>query len=146
MPHKHAGAHIEEGTKGLTAPGGLTINGDYLQETGVLEITVIGPGQAGKLTTTGGMTFTGGSVEFRFEDGYLPRAGDSVQFLEPGAGQSVVTENLETEYCGAGEGLAILLAEGSDGSVSFVADSDAEPSEVMFDSAFEDSDLESCRK
>ncbi len=68
------------------SPGTLTIEGDYEQgEEGTLIIEVAGiePGQFDALNVTDHVSL-GGTLEVRFLDGFLPRAGDSVDFLQVG--------------------------------------------------------------
>jgi T5SS/PEP-CTERM-associated repeat protein len=65
--------------------GAITIDGNYAQIGGVLEMEVSGPGdgQADQLVVTGDITF-GGTLKMNFIDGYAPRAGDVIEFLSIG--------------------------------------------------------------
>lgn len=66
------------------SPGTLTIEGDYEQfEDGVLEIEVAGlePGQFDVLHITGNATLAG-TVDLKFIDGFVPKPGDSVDFVK----------------------------------------------------------------
>jgi T5SS/PEP-CTERM-associated repeat protein len=62
--------------------GALTIDGNYEQTDGVLEMEVSGPneGQSDQLIVTGDATL-GGTLEMVFLDGYAPRAGDMLELF-----------------------------------------------------------------
>lgn len=65
---------------GRVSPGDpvtLTVDGDYLQTSGVLDLQVAGagPGQADMLAATGDVQITGGVVDLEFIDGYTPTEG-----------------------------------------------------------------------
>ncbi len=68
------------------SPGVITIDGEYEQTPdGALRIEAAGlePGQFDVLHITGNATLAG-KLELRFIDGYLPKAGDSFDFLQVG--------------------------------------------------------------
>jgi T5SS/PEP-CTERM-associated repeat protein len=80
--------------------GAITIDGNYEQTVGVLEIEVAGPEpeQSDQLVVTGNATL-GGNLEMSFVDGYAPEAGDVLEFLTVGGafveqGLSIVLPNL----------------------------------------------------
>jgi T5SS/PEP-CTERM-associated repeat protein len=60
--------------------GALTIDGNYEQTDGVLEMEVAGPGQSDQLIVTGDATL-GGTLKMVFLDGYAPRAGDMLKLF-----------------------------------------------------------------
>lgn len=65
---------------GRVSPGDpvtLTIDGDYLQTSGILDLQVAGagPGEADMLAATGDVQITGGVVDLEFVDGYKPTTG-----------------------------------------------------------------------
>lgn len=65
---------------GLVSPGDpvtLTVDGDYLQTGGVLDLQIAGtgPGEADLLAASGDVDITGGVVDLEFIDGYEPTAG-----------------------------------------------------------------------
>ena len=65
------------------SPGTLHIQGDLKVVGGVLELQVAGAG-AGEhdvLDVSGALSFTGGTIELSFIDGYLPRSGDSFSLI-----------------------------------------------------------------
>jgi len=66
------------------SPGTLTINGDYEQGEGgtlIIEVAGLEPGQFDVLHVTGNAALAG-SVELRFIDGFVPKPGDSVDFVQ----------------------------------------------------------------
>ena len=68
------------------SPGLLTINGHFNQlPNGVLviEVTGLAPGQFDVLPVSGDVTLNG-TLEVRFLDGFLPKQGDHVDFLQAG--------------------------------------------------------------
>lgn len=68
------------------SPGLLTINGHFNQlPNGVLviEVTGLAPGQFDVLAVSGDVTLNG-TLEVRFLDGFLPKQGDHVDFLQAG--------------------------------------------------------------
>ena len=68
------------------APGLLTMNGNFNQlPNGVLviEVTGLAPGQFDVLAVSGDVTLNG-TLEVRFLDGFLPKQGDHVDFLQAG--------------------------------------------------------------
>src|SRR5262249_1345176 len=83
-----AGNHVLNGgviEPGLS-PGVITIEGDYEQmPAGLLEIQVagLGPDQFDVLRGTRNAA-VGGELEVNFRDGFLPKAGDAVDFLQVG--------------------------------------------------------------
>jgi T5SS/PEP-CTERM-associated repeat protein len=65
---------------GRVSPGDpvtLTVDGDYLQTSGILDLQIAGagPGQADMLSATGDVQITGGVVDLEFIDGYEPTTG-----------------------------------------------------------------------
>jgi T5SS/PEP-CTERM-associated repeat protein len=65
------------------SPGTLTINGDYEQPEGGVLVIEVGGTEAGKfdvLHVTGNATLAG-TVDLRFIDGFVPQAGDNVDFV-----------------------------------------------------------------
>lgn len=66
------------------SPGRITIDGDYVQEDGgrlIIEVGGLEPGRFDVLEVTGSATL-GGILDLRFIDGFVPRPGDSVEFLQ----------------------------------------------------------------
>ena len=116
------------------SPGVLTIDGDYVQDAGVLLIEIAGllPGQFDVLVVDGVAEFTGGSILFSFLDDFLPKAGDAIEFLVADA--IVGLENVSLQYAGAGPGFQFQLL-GGPGGLSFVAINDAtsvpEPATIL---------------
>lgn len=66
------------------SPGTLHIQGDLTVKGGVLELQVggTGAGQHDVLAIDGSLTFTGGTIQLAFIDGFLPQAGDSFTLLQ----------------------------------------------------------------
>ncbi len=90
------------------SPGTLTINGNYTQLAGLLELEVagLGLGQFDQLLIHGLADFEGGIIEISFIDGFLPHAGDTFSFILADLGLTLAP------------GLAIMLA-GVDSSFQF---------------------------
>ncbi|MGN6370759.1 MAG: beta strand repeat-containing protein [Phycisphaerae bacterium] len=65
------------------SPGTLTIEDDYTQTDGTLDIEFAGtdPAQMDALNILGNATLAGGAIQFSFIDGYAPKAGDTLPFL-----------------------------------------------------------------
>jgi hypothetical protein len=65
-----------------TSPGTLTVDGDYEQTGGILEIEIAGTtaGEFDVLAVTGDASL-GGELVLNFIDGFSPRQGDSFEFL-----------------------------------------------------------------
>lgn len=127
--------------RGVRVPGALTIEGDYAQTDGILEIPVTGSNAGGQLLTTGDIDFLGGAIEFAFADGYLPRKGDAVSFLASESGNVTGLESLALDYCGAERGFEYHLTMEPDGTVTMVADNDAQAVDWLFSAGFELSEL-----
>jgi len=106
------------------SPGVLTIDGDYTQSDGVMHIEIAGllTGQHDVLVVDGLAEFTGGSILFSFLDDFLPKAGDTIEFLVANA--LVGLENVLFQYAGVGPGFQFQVLSDPDG-LSFVAVNDA---------------------
>lgn len=86
------------------SPGTLTIQGS-LQSHGLIEIQVAGlrPGQFDVLNVLGSAVLAGSKIEFIFENGFLPKTGDSFDFLS-GTTNPVPLAGAIYDYTGAGPG------------------------------------------
>ena len=109
------------------SPGTLNIQGDYVQNAGVLEIEIggLGLGQYDVLNVTGNAIFTGGQILFSFIDGFLPEASDSVEFLTAIAVSGL--EHVTFAYEGAASGFEFSISA-PDGGLTFTALNDAQSS------------------
>jgi hypothetical protein len=65
------------------SPGTLTLGGDLDFEGGTLAVQIAGlsAGLFDVLDVSGKAVFSGGTIEFSFEDGFVPNAGDRIPFL-----------------------------------------------------------------
>ncbi|HEY1150624.1 MAG TPA: phosphatase PAP2 family protein [Pseudoduganella sp.] len=73
------------GTLIANAPAALVLNGQYTQLSGgTLELD-IGSGQQGRLSAKGTVTIAGGTLRIRFQGGYKPASGDTLQVLSAGS-------------------------------------------------------------
>ncbi|MFO1058721.1 MAG: PEP-CTERM sorting domain-containing protein [Dongiaceae bacterium] len=106
------------------SPGRLTIDGNYVQNAGQLDIEIAGlaPGQFDVLDVTGTATFTGGSIVLAFES-FLPQTGDVLTFL---LAQSILgLDSVDLLFSGIAQGFQYDLTS-SGGMVRLVALNDAE--------------------
>lgn len=106
------------------SPGVLSIDGDFVMESGSLLIEVAGleTGLFDVLDVTGEIDISGGEIFFEFSD-FLPSADDFLQFLVAGSGVSI-SDDVTFGFGGAAAGFqfAIDAATGS-----FTAMNDARP-------------------
>jgi T5SS/PEP-CTERM-associated repeat protein len=86
------------------SPGTLTIQGS-LESHGLIQIQVEGlnPGQFDVLNVLGDAVLAGSTIEFIFQNGYLPKLGDSFDFLSGNTNQNPLAGVLY-EYTGAAPG------------------------------------------
>ena len=56
----------------------------------VIEVTGLAPGQFDVLAVSGDVTLNG-TLEVRFLDGFLPKQGDHVDFLQPAARSAAIS-------------------------------------------------------
>ena len=109
------------------SPGVIAIEGDYEQAPdGVLrmEIAGLGDGEFDVLQVTGHATLAG-TLEVHMLNGYLPRAGDSVGFVQVGGG---VSGNFsQITFPELADGFDAELALASDGTLRLTARSDGMP-------------------
>ena len=109
------------------SPGGLVFNGDFTFDSGLLEIEVGGtnPGEFDTIHVDGSATFSGGRIVIVFVDGFLPEAGDSLDFLF--ANNLSLFENVELAFTGAASGFLFDISptSGVDGLLNFTALNDA---------------------
>jgi T5SS/PEP-CTERM-associated repeat protein len=107
------------------SPGEIDMEGDYEQaEDGVLEIEIAGldEGQFDVLKVTGDATL-GGTLKVHFLSGFLPKSGDSVDFLQV---SGKVTGNFsQITFPEAADGFNADLVLTSDGKLRLTARSDA---------------------
>jgi hypothetical protein len=121
------GCRVDQGgqiSPGLS-PGLLTINGNYNQlASGVLIIEVAGlaPGQFDVLAVNGDVTL-GGTLEIRFLDGFLPRQGDRIEFLNITGALSNNFAQIVLPQAAPGFDAELNLAP--DGKLNFIARNDA---------------------
>jgi len=120
------------------SPGILTIDGDFSFSSGILGIEIGGlnPGEFDILDILGNAEFTGGTIDFSFVDGFLPQAGDTVDFLR--ADTFAIFDNVTFGFSGVGDGflLGIDPTFGANGGLQFTSLSDAtepvpEPSTIL---------------
>jgi len=116
---------------GILAPGNspdtLTIDGDLILDSGTLLIEVYGPGagEFDRVVTSGDIVFGDGTIVFSFLDGFLPQAGDAIDFLDIG-GAAVDFGNAKFAVEGIADGFAFDVTDLGDGTFRFLAQSDAQ--------------------
>lgn len=126
------GAQLDVGAVTLADGGRLTgsatINGNLEVIGGLLEIEVGGleDGQHDSLVVSGTANISGGTVRFKFVDGFLPTTMNAVMFLDAAGGTTI--ENANFEFEGAAEGFEFQVNE-VDGDLVFEALNDAQPGE-----------------
>jgi T5SS/PEP-CTERM-associated repeat protein len=105
--------------------GSATINGNFNMIGGLLEVEVGGleDGQHGALAVSGTASISGGTVRFRFVDGFLPTMTNAVMFLDVAGGTAI--ENANFEFEGAAEGFQFQVNE-VDGDLVFESLNDAQ--------------------
>jgi hypothetical protein len=109
------------------SPGSINIDGAYEQGAdGVLKIAIAGLGaeQFSVLTVTGDATLNG-MLEVRFLDGFLPKHGDSVDFLQVGG--TIAGAFAQMTFPNLAPGFDADLAITADGNLRFTARTDAAP-------------------
>lgn len=106
-----------------TSPGTLAITGDFTMDSGILEIEVagLGPGQFDILHIGGNAHLNGGIIRFAFIDGFLPHAGDVLDFL---LANTLSLGSVGYEYSGAAPGFQFDI-NWTGGALRFAALSDA---------------------
>jgi T5SS/PEP-CTERM-associated repeat protein len=77
--------------------GTLTIEGEYEQTSGLLEIEIGGtaPGEFDVLKVAGDANILGGELLLAFVDGFAPRQGDVFKFLDVGGSLDMAFDNVE---------------------------------------------------
>jgi Ca2+-binding RTX toxin-like protein len=94
-----------------SSPGTLTISGDLIFSSGVLEIE-LGGTEAGEfdLLQVGGQTdFTGGVIEFSFYNDFVPSEDDSFVFLESEGGLNLATGDVAHAVIGVDKAFDFTL-------------------------------------
>ncbi|MCC7045564.1 MAG: PEP-CTERM sorting domain-containing protein [Alphaproteobacteria bacterium] len=109
------------------SPGTMTVSGDLTVDSGVIEVEVggLGASEYDVLNVLGGVTFTGGSILFKFIDGFLPQLGDTLDFLV--ADTILGLENVLFGYEGAAQGFLFDISSVGGGLLRFVAENNANP-------------------
>jgi len=127
-PGIHGDVTIEGGRVIVgSSPGYGLILGNVLFEDTLWEVDISGlePGEYDLLEVMGSATLRGGTVRFNFLDGFLPSAGDMVSFIFAHGLLGFSEVNLE--YLGAAPGFLFDVVVGENGSLRFMALSDAAP-------------------
>jgi len=108
------------------SPGTLTIDGNFVFETGILELEIggSGVGEYDVLNVLGDASFLGGTILFSFVDGFLPETGDVFDVLLAAAISGL--PNVTFDYAGLGDGFVFDFELGDDG-LRFVALSGGDP-------------------
>jgi T5SS/PEP-CTERM-associated repeat protein len=105
--------------------GTLTVNGDYEQQDDavlVIEVAGLEPGQFDVLRINGNATLDG-TLEAHFLDGFLPKAGDSVDFVQITGG--VIGSFAQVSFPELAPGFDADLTLTADGKLRLTARSDA---------------------
>lgn len=106
------------------SPGTLHLQGNLTVKGGVLELQVggTGAGQHDVLDISGSLSFTGGTVNLAFIDGFLPRAGDSFTLLQAASIQGLALASVS--FTGVAAGFQFSL-DPSGGQLNLLALNDA---------------------
>ena len=104
------------------SPGAITVNGDFLFDSGVLKIEVASLASFDSLIVNGNATFTGGTILFSFIDGFLPKDGDIINFLF--ANTASISSNVTLDYQGVDPGFQFQI-DPIAGGLRFIALNDA---------------------
>jgi len=107
------------------SPGTLTVDGDYEQGAGavlVIEVVGLAAGQFDVLDVTGSAALDG-TLEVHFLDGFLPKTGDSFDFLQAGANISGQLARLL--FPELADGFQADLTPTADGKLRLTARTDA---------------------
>ena len=109
------------------SPGILHINGSYTQNSGALNIEIAGlaTGSFDVLAVSGSAILSGGALHFLFLNGFLPRTGDMIQFLNSGSPPLINLANITMDYSGAAPGFEFAVVPVTNG-LDFVALNDAQ--------------------
>ena len=96
-------------------PGTLKITGDFSQTGGITKVSVFGisSGQFSQLDATGNVSFSGGTVEFDFGNGFAPLKGQTFQFIDPP--QSVDVNGLTYSFTGLAPGFDFTVTPDTNG-------------------------------
>jgi hypothetical protein len=127
-----AGRVVMEG--GVLAPGGevgsLTLEGDLVFESGVLEIQLGGsdPGASDLLEVLGSVSFLDGELLLSLEGGFLPELGQTIDFLS--AISVAGLDNLGLDVAGLPMGYAFDVTSTADG-LRLVTTAIPEPSALL---------------
>ena len=103
------------------SPGTLTIDGDLVFNSGLLQIEIagLGIGQFDVLDVLGNVMFAGGTIEFDFLNGFVPSMDDMIPFL---LGNSITgLDHLAFTSHGLPAGTSFNVTIGLDGALGFVA-------------------------
>jgi PEP-CTERM motif len=106
------------------SPGTLHLLGDLTVKGGVLELQVAGAGDYDVLDVSGALTFSGGTINLAFIDGFLPKAGDSFTLLQASSIQGLALAQLS--FTGVAAGFQYSV-DPSGGLLTFQALNDALP-------------------
>ena len=109
------------------SPGRLTVNGsvDFSGSGGLrIEVAGLAAGQFDQLVASGAASWSGGTIEFVFLDGFLPQQGDSIDFLSAASFSGLASASFS--YVGAAAGFYFDVAPGANG-LNFVALNNALP-------------------
>ena len=93
----------------------MKITGNFSQSGGVTKVSVFGisSGQFSQLEATGNVSFSGGTVEFDFGNGFAPLKGQTFQFIDPP--QSVDVNGLTYSFTGLAPGFDFTVTPDSNG-------------------------------
>ena len=97
-----------------SSPGTLTIDGDYRQASGVLEIEIAGlnPGQFDLLDVSGNIDIIGGVIRFIFINGFAPQQNDSISFVKS-SGTVDIASSATFEFSGLQSGFQFNVGDTS---------------------------------
>lgn len=117
---------VKEGVvKAGSSPGTLVVDElNFLDGILQFDVAGTGPGEFSTLEVLGDASITGGTILFSFIDGFLPTAGDFLDFLV--APNLTAFENIAFDFQGVAPGFEFDVTSGSSG-LEFVASNDAFP-------------------
>lgn len=112
------GDTIAPGASAGTRP----VSGDFTLDSGTLEMELggTGAGQSDLVEVAGQADVQGGLVDFTLIDGYIPAAGDTIEFLTADGGLTGSPENLSSAVHGVTQDFDYQL-DFSSGAASFTA-------------------------
>ncbi len=109
----------------VPAAPSVTLTGDYIQTAGSLSLEIDAPNIIAQFLVAGNLSLLGGSLNLSFDDGYLPKTGDSFA-LFPASDQLSLSPNVTFTDDGVAPGFEFSITPNG-GHLTFTALNDAQP-------------------